>query len=167
MKRILKGTLPVIMAGVICFSTACSGSKDYGKYEDVTNKAPDASFSFETTLNERQLYPLSTGGKTYYVASNGSDQNDGLSEDKPITIAKLQEILSTIEVDEDGNPIKPLVAGDSVLFKKGDYIEGAMYVNNLQGTADNPITFASYGEGDERPHIHGDNSSSYGRRRRW
>ncbi len=140
MKRILKSTLPVLMASVICFSTACSGSKNYGTDDDLKNKPSATSFSFETSLEERKLYPLSTGGKTYYVASNGSEENDGLSEDKPILIGMVNDL--------------DLGAGDSVLFKKGDYIEGTIFVSDKSGEKDNPITFASYGESEERPHIH-------------
>lgn len=141
MKKIIKNTLPVLLTGFITLATACGGAnKDYGKYENIAEKAADASFSFDTELSARQLYPVSTGGKTYYVASNGSSFNDGLSVDAPITISDVKNLN--------------LTAGDSVLFKKGDLIEGQMEVNAKSGTATNPITFASYGDGDAKPHIH-------------
>ena len=46
-------------------------------------------------------------GKTYYISNDGSDANDGLSEEKPFqTISKL----NTLTLQE----------GDAVLFKRGD-----------------------------------------------
>lgn len=148
MKKSIKTTMPILLAGLMCLSSGCNllggagagAGKDYGKYESVANKAADASFSFETELEAKALYPLSQGGKTYYVAANGSSSNDGLSEAAPITLADVSALN--------------LKAGDSVLFKKGDLIEGQMTVNSKKGTADNPITFASYGEGEARPHLH-------------
>ena len=141
MKKILKSLAALVLATNVCLAVGCSPTgKDYGKYESIANKTADGSFSFETELTAEQLYPLSTGGKTYYVSSDGSSSNDGLSEANPITI----QDVATLD----------LGAGDSVLFKKGDLIEGQMSVSNKSGEPDNPITFASYGTGDERPHIH-------------
>ena len=135
----MKKVLAFLLLGTLVFATAC-GSKSYDKYEDVSNKEADASFSFETDLQEESFYPLSTGGTTYYVAQDGKASNNGLSENTPINLSAV----STLDLD----------AGDSVLFKKGDYFEGQVTINNKSGDEGNPITFASYGEGDARPHIH-------------
>ena len=147
MKKSTKRLLTALCAGLLVFSTACGGGggeegKDYGKYQDVTNLAPDATFSFQTGLSEESWYPLSTGGETYYVSANGSSSNSGLTQDAPIDMATVGNL--------------DLGAGDSVLFKKGDYFEGQLTVNSKSGADGNPITFASYGEGSQRPHIHND-----------
>ena len=61
MKKIIKNALPVLLTGFITLATACGGAnKDYGKYENIAEKAADASFSFDTELSARQLYPVST-----------------------------------------------------------------------------------------------------------
>ena len=114
-------------------------------YESVANKLPDAEFTFDIGGEERPLnYPLSTG-RCYYVSSSYTGESDG-SIEKPFTT--LSEV----------NALQ-LVAGDSVLFKKGDTFKGNISFVSISGDDDNPITFASYGEGDAKPiieaHSHG------------
>ena len=107
-------------------------------YVDVKDLNPDATYTFTSNLEKKTInYPLSTG-KVYYVSENGDDKNDGLSMDKPLKTFKKVSSLS-------------LNAGDSVLFKKGDTFTGTLSLNNLIGDKDNPITIASYGEGEDRP----------------
>ncbi len=71
---------------------------------------------------------------TYYVdAVNGNDSNDGLS---PATAWKsLSKVASY-----------PFVAGDNILFKRGGKFNGSFRFRR-NGQVDQPITFASYGEG--------------------
>jgi hypothetical protein len=79
-------------------------------------------------------YPTKTTvGTKYYVASNGSDANDGLSTAAPwATIAKVNTIAF--------NP------GDKVFFRGGDTFAGKIAIAR-SGTATNPITIGSYGVG--------------------
>ena len=141
MRKLTKRALSLLCIGTVVFGSACGGkNKDYGAYEDVANKAADATFTFETNLAEESYYPLSTGGEVYYVAADGKSSNSGLSESDPINLAKVSSL--------------DLGAGDSVLFKKGDTFEGTVTINNKSGADDNPITFASYGKSDKKPHIH-------------
>ena len=145
MRKIGKGLISLFLAGLIISTAACtgggdSGDKGYDPYESIKDKAADAEFTFfAENLHEEQLYPLSSGGKTYYIASDGKTTNDGLSESTPKTIKDVSKLA--------------LGPGDNVLFKKGDVFESTMSVANKAGEPDNPITFASYGEGEERPHI--------------
>lgn len=76
----------------------------------------------------------------YYVSSSGSDSNNGTSTITPI--------LSLTKVNSLN-----LVAGDQVLFKKGDTFYGTLNVTK-SGTLNNVITFGAYGSG-ENPIITG------------
>ncbi|MBS1551215.1 MAG: right-handed parallel beta-helix repeat-containing protein [Bacteroidetes bacterium] len=71
----------------------------------------------------------------YYVASNGSDSNNGLSSSSPWkTIAKVNSSMNTF------NP------GDQILFRKGDKFYGELKVTK-SGIAGSSIIFGSYGSG--------------------
>ncbi|HEY1981513.1 MAG TPA: right-handed parallel beta-helix repeat-containing protein [Xanthobacteraceae bacterium] len=81
------------------------------------------------------------GGKTYYIAANGNDNNDGLSEAHPWqSLAKVTS--STFQ------------AGDRILFRGGDtFGDGTLLLRgpngggrqNVYSTADSPVTVGSYG----------------------
>jgi hypothetical protein len=97
-------------------------------------------FSFSILIG-----PGKAAASTYYVDSAvGSDSYDGLSGTYTSGItgpwASIDKVNATT-----------LNPGDSVLFKKGGIWRGHIVVAS-SGTAGNPITFASYGEGD-RPII--------------
>jgi Ca2+-binding RTX toxin-like protein len=71
---------------------------------------------------------------TYYVdATNGSDNNNGQSAD-----AAWKSVAQV-----NAQRFQP---GDEILFKAGDTYHEAL-VPRSSGTADNPITFGSYGDG--------------------
>lgn len=71
---------------------------------------------------------------TYYVSSSGSDSNNGITSATPfLSIAKINSLV--------------LVAGDQVLFKKGDTFYGSLVINK-SGSLNNPITYGSYGTGN-------------------
>ena len=75
--------------------------------------------------------------RTFYVAADGSDENDGLSPEKPFqTIDKLNTLQ--------------LIPGDKILFKKGDTFQGALKPKG-SGAEGAPIVIASYGEGNVKP----------------
>ena len=76
-------------------ATEDTAPKDWGKYENIAFAEVDAMFEFNTDLPEKQQYPLSTGGKTYYVSSSGSSSNDGLSPERPITLADVASLELT------------------------------------------------------------------------
>ncbi len=80
------------------------------------------------------------GNAVYYVASNGSDINDGLS---PATAWKTIDKVNAMTFDP----------GDTILFRKWDTFYGWLVVEQ-SGTAANRITFSSYGSG-ENPVITG------------
>ena len=70
---------------------------------------------------------------TYFVSNSGNDTNSGLTQAMPWkTLAKVNAAT--------------FVAGDNILFKKGDTFYGSITVKN-SGTAGNPITFGAYGTG--------------------
>jgi arylsulfatase A-like enzyme len=71
----------------------------------------------------------------YLSSSEGDDDNDGLSPNKPF---KSLEKISTVA----------LGGGDSILFKTGDTFIGQLFVNG-SGTEDSPIIIESYGDGDK------------------
>jgi hypothetical protein len=80
------------------------------------------------------LLALPARATTYYVAADGADTNNGTSTGTPWqTIAKVN--ASTF------------VAGDSVLFNRGDVWYGTSLVAPSSGSSGSPITFGAYGSG--------------------
>ncbi len=82
----------------------------------------------------------------YYVSSSGNDANNGTSTSTPWkTLSKVQSVCNN----------RTIVAGDKILFKKGDMFTGTLLVSNIwgytanSGTATNPITFSTYGTGNK------------------
>lgn len=74
--------------------------------------------------------------KTYYVSSSlGKENNNGLSEDKPLD--NLKEIN--------------LSKGDSILFNRGDNFKGEINLSNLDN-----IYIGAYGKSNNNPVISGD-----------
>jgi parallel beta-helix repeat protein len=70
----------------------------------------------------------------YYIAVNGSDNNNGTSAKTPFqTIAKLNTLV-----------LKP---GDNILFKRGDIFRGQLTIRQA-GTAAKLITITAYGNGE-------------------
>ena len=71
---------------------------------------------------------------TYYIDSKqGSDSNDGLSEEKPFK--SLSQLSS-----------KFFREGDQILFKRGETYSGSLTLKGY-GTASNPIRVGTYGSG--------------------
>ncbi len=71
---------------------------------------------------------------TYYVASNGSDTNNGLSSGAPFqSLAKVNSLN--------------LLPGDQVLFRSGDTFRGQLNLTQ-SGTVGNPIVMDAYGTGN-------------------
>lgn len=71
----------------------------------------------------------------YFVSSSeGRDKNDGLSEKSPW--ASLKRVKQ-----------QKLQSGDTVHFKSGDFFKGQLVVDE-SGTADAPIHFTAYGDGE-------------------
>ncbi|MBQ9069904.1 MAG: hypothetical protein IJY23_00975 [Clostridia bacterium] len=72
---------------------------------------------------------LKIKGKTYYVSSDGDDNNDGLS---PKSAWKSLVKASNAELRE----------GDGVLFRRGDLFRGTVYTKP-------GVSYGAYGEGDK------------------
>lgn len=133
-KTALFSSLLALILAVSSF-TACGGNDSSGNI--ILEEIPQTiEFAFDSGLVAPQSeYPLSTG-KTYYVAANGNDNNDGLSESAPLkTIKKVNKLN--------------LVAGDTIAFRCGDIFSGAGLVLETSGADDNPITVCSYGQGEK------------------
>jgi len=87
------------------------------------------------------LFPSFVFANTYYVSSNGSDGNNGLTISTPWqTLNKVQNNVSV---------------GDSVLFSRGSKFTGTLSLNNK-----NDIFFGSYGTG-RQPLFWGTGSNAY------
>lgn len=70
---------------------------------------------------------------TYYIASNGSDNNTGRSVTSPFqTLAKVNSLA--------------LQPGDSVLFRRSDTFRGTLTIRR-SGSAGRPIVYDAYGTG--------------------
>lgn len=75
------------------------------------------------------------GQTTYYVASNGSDTNDGRSPTTPFqNLNKVNGLL--------------LRAGDKILFRRGDTFRGTLIIKQ-SGLAGAPILVDAYGSGNK------------------
>jgi len=73
--------------------------------------------------------------KNYYIAANGNDGNAGTSSTAPWrTIAKVNSSFGSI------------VAGDSILFRRGDSFYGALVIGK-SGSSGRPIVISAYGSG--------------------
>lgn len=137
MKKIHQWTYVALLIGTLCGCSSGSNMKNEG-YVSVKGMKETHSFSFSSSLeDEEKLYPLSNGD-TYYVSSSFTGISNG----------SLEAPFKTLE---EVNALS-LKAGDSVLFHKGETFKGNITFTNISGEDDNPITFASYGEG-ERPII--------------
>ena len=91
----------------------------------------------ENTIDSKTIVIDKLTARTFYVAADGSDENDGLTPETPFrTIDKI-------------NTLK-LIPGDKVLFKKGDTFQGALKPKG-SGAEGAPIVIASYGEGNVKP----------------
>ena len=113
---------------------ACEKPEESSSGNTPAEEVQTVEFTFNSGLNEaKSEYPLSTG-KTYYVAANGNDNYDGLSESTPFKSIKKVNKLN-------------LVAGDTVAFRCGDIFSGAGLELTASGADDNPITVCSYGQG--------------------
>ncbi len=85
---------------------------------------------------------------TYYISStSGNDGNDGLSQ------AKAWQHLPKIFLKSTSKT--PFQPGDHILLKRGDQWDGQIRLQ-ANGTAQNPIALAAYGQGP-KPLIYGDN----------
>ncbi|WP_460985479.1 NPCBM/NEW2 domain-containing protein [Spirosoma fluminis] len=79
--------------------------------------------------------PGAYGQTTYYVASTGSDANNGRSANAPFqTIDKVNSLV--------------LQPGDNVLFRRGDTFRGTVQIRQ-SGNAGNPIIIDAYGSGNK------------------
>lgn len=106
----------------------------------LTSCPSAGAISSDTEEPELPLYTRKTG-RTYYVATHGDDDNDGLSASSPWqTIEKLNSSLY------DFRP------GDTILLNRGDEFKGDLEPS--RGTEVNWIKYSAYGSG-EKPLITG------------
>lgn len=132
-------TLMYMFLGLLTL-TSCGGKVENLPFIDVKDVEAHVSATFTSTLpSEETLYPLSTG-PTYYFSSSVVSDGDGSLASPFKNLSKI----STIN----------FVPGTSILFKKGETFPGNIELTNIAGNDDNPITLASYGEGN-RPIIDG------------
>ncbi len=85
--------------------------------------------------NDDQDNTNAIDGAAYYVSTNGSDSNNGLSSNNPFkTLAKAANMISG--------------PGSCILLKRGDVWSGERISSaDKQGTSTNPITISAYGTG--------------------
>jgi len=83
------------------------------------------------------IVSFSASAKNYYIAANGNNNNSGTSASAPwLSIAKLNASFGS------------MVAGDSILFRRGDTFYGAIVVGK-SGASGKPIVFSAYGTGNK------------------
>ncbi|MDD7505325.1 MAG: sialidase family protein [Actinomycetaceae bacterium] len=74
-----------------------------------------------------------TGGRTWYVAADGDDTNDGLSPERPF---KTLNPVNRLE----------LLPGDAVYLRRGDVFNDQFMHLNGSGSAEAPIIISAYGD---------------------
>ena len=125
----MKGTFLSSVLFCLLLSACCSHTP-VGSIQDVDKRAEKLKKEILSTKDEIKI-----PGTSYYVSSSmGSDENDGLSPQRPIkTLDKANSL--------------DLLPGDGVLFLRGDVFRG--HVKARKG-----CTYAAYGKG-EKPRIYG------------
>ncbi|MBE6733088.1 MAG: hypothetical protein E7561_03735 [Ruminococcaceae bacterium] len=83
---------------------------------------------------ESQVGEEKSTAKTYYVAADGLDTNDGLSKDTPISLKGINQII--------------LNGGDTVLLKRGDTFYGAFLCQVANTSKEKRVFIDAYGEGE-------------------
>ncbi|MDF9844549.1 MULTISPECIES: Ig-like domain-containing protein [unclassified Paenibacillus] len=80
-------------------------------------------------------------GKTFYVATNGSDSNNGTLNDPFLTLEKARDAIRALKA-EDGLP----EGGVTVMLREGRYERTASFELRQQdsGEADKPIIYTAY-----------------------
>lgn len=101
-----------------------------------TNKIISIVLSLCILLGTMSIIAFATGSKTYYIDSiNGDDSNSAMSPDDAV------KSIYGLKFDA----VNP---GDKFLFRNGGTYEEVIYINDWQGTKENPIIISSYGEGE-------------------
>ncbi|MBR5307555.1 MAG: S-layer homology domain-containing protein [Clostridia bacterium] len=126
-----------------------SGDEDFTPdYDAGTKKMEETSALIDKRIEEIKNAPdsaVSVKGKTYYVSASGSDDNDGLSADKPFATAKKAGSVAR--------------EGDAVLFNRGD-----MWREPWAAVAN--VSYGAYGEG-EKPIFNGNILGDLADESRW
>jgi len=81
-------------------------------------------------MNDPTRFLEGRAAQTFYISSKGSDENDGLSPEKPMTLASLAN--------------RYFQPGDKILFKAGETFTGASKITGF-GSAAKRITIGTYG----------------------
>ncbi len=125
------------------WSGACSGTSPTCTVPMTQARSVAASFTmisggqypWPVWTSDPVAVPPSSTGNTYYVDGTlGKDTNDGRSPAS--AFATIKQAVSKI------------AAGDTVLIRAGLYREGISLINRPSGTATQPITFGSFGDGE-------------------
>ena len=95
----------------------------------VFSAVPQGSVFAEQTDKGEKSEP-----KTYYVAADGLDTNDGLSKKNPISLKAMNKIV--------------LKGGDTVLLKRGDTFYSAFLCQVENTSNENRVYIDAYGEGE-------------------
>lgn len=144
----------------ILISVACSSEENGIHSQDsstddtdsstITEPAGDtASETTGDTASDTAGDTASNGasGTVHYVASDGNDSNDGLSEGPTGAWKTIARVNGTA-----------FLPGDVILFRRGDEWRETLVIQS-SGTADAFITYGAYGEG-KKPRILGSERAS-------
>ncbi|MBQ8524531.1 MAG: S-layer homology domain-containing protein [Clostridia bacterium] len=111
--------------------------KEYDKFEYTVAYNAPAGYS---TYTEKE-YPLVTDADIY-VALDGDDANPGTLEKPVATFERARDMVRELKKTKTG--------GITVAFKAGNYgrLNALTFTSEDAGTADAPITYCAYGDGD-------------------
>ena len=109
-----------------------AAAQKFGPINNIADVDREANRLKERILNAKSSWQAT--GTMYYVSQEGSDANDGLSEEAPLqTLDRVNDLV--------------FKKGDVVLFRRGDLWRG-----NIK--AGNGVTYSAYGSGP-KPRIYG------------
>lgn len=91
-------------------------------------------FSAVMCLNVFTFPVRAASGKTFYVAANGKDDNDGLSPGSPLSFRMASATV--------------LSGGDSILFRRGDTFYGSFQPLTYNTSNSSRVTAGAYGSGE-------------------
>lgn len=139
-KRILCAIFAAL--SVFCFTACDSGNDSNSGNGSGTGDSFDSGDASKTVYDEVTDYPeyaevdLSDYTVYYFDGVNGSDENDGLSEESPKnSLGAANRLIAKVRADR---PVK-------ILFKAGSVYEGVLNAGKFKATEEKPLIIGSYG----------------------
>ena len=134
-KKLFPAVLSLLLIAAVGYSPLLSPMIDEYRIKHAVPQAAPAGLSHYTEKEREKLMDAD-----YYVAPNGSDENDGSFEAPFATIEKARDTIRTI--DRSGK------TGITVAVKAGEYrVSSLIFTKEDAGTEECPIAYRAFGDG--------------------